>query len=93
LAVVARDIAATSAQVALAWLLTRSEAGPVIPIVGARTRAQLDENLASLSVSLDPTQKARLDDATQVDAGFPHQFLASEMMKKFLTGGDPSQLR
>jgi len=44
-------------------------------------------------VSLEPIQKARLDDATQIDAGFPHQFLASDMMKKFLIGGDPSQLR
>ena len=93
LALVAHDIGATSAQVALAWLLARREGSPVIPIVGARTRAQLDENLASLNVSLEPIQKARLDDATQIDAGFPHQFLASEVMKKFLTGGDPSQLR
>src|SRR6187551_1065254 len=93
LALVARDVGATSAQVALAWLYTRAEGGPVIPIVGARTRAQLDENLASLNVTLETSQLARLDEATQIDAGFPHQFLASEMMKKFLTGGDPSQLR
>jgi aryl-alcohol dehydrogenase-like predicted oxidoreductase len=93
LALVARDIGATSAQVALAWLLAQAPGKPVIPIVGARTRAQLDENLASLNVTLEPSQKARLDDATQIDAGFPHQFLASEMMRKFLTGGDPSQLR
>jgi aryl-alcohol dehydrogenase-like predicted oxidoreductase len=93
LALVAREIGATSAQVVLAWLLAQAQSRPVIPIVGARTRAQLDENLASLNVSLEPFQKARLDDATQIDAGFPHQFLASEMMKKFLTGGDPSQLR
>ena len=93
LALVARDIGATSAQVALAWLLAQAPGNPVIPIVGARTRAQLDENLASLNVTLEPSQKARLDDATQIDAGFPHQFLASEMMRKFLTGGDPSQLR
>jgi diketogulonate reductase-like aldo/keto reductase len=79
--------------VALAWLYTRAQGGPVIPIVGARTRAQLDENLASLNVTLEPFQRARLDDATQIDAGFPHQFLASEMMRKFLTGGDPGQLR
>jgi len=93
LALVARDVGATSAQVALAWLLARAEGGPVIPIVGARTRAQLDENLASLNVTLESAQRARLDDATQIDAGFPHQFLASEMLKKFLAGGDPAQLR
>ena len=92
LALVAQDIGATPAQVALAWLCARPE-GPVIPIVGARTRAQLDQNLASLNVTLEPLQRARLDEATQIDAGFPHQFLASEMMKKFLTGGDPAQLR
>jgi aryl-alcohol dehydrogenase-like predicted oxidoreductase len=93
LSLVARDVGATAAQVALAWLRDRPESGPVIPIIGARTRAQLDENLASLDVTLEPSQRARLDDATRIDAGFPHQFLASEMMKKFLSGGDPSQLR
>jgi aryl-alcohol dehydrogenase-like predicted oxidoreductase len=93
LALVARDVGATAAQVALAWISAHDEGGPVIPIVGARTRAQLDENLASLNVTLEPSQRARLDEATQIDAGFPHQFLASDMMKKFLTGGDPSQLR
>ena len=80
-------------RVALALQGDRPESGPVIPIIGARTRAQLDENLASLDVTLEPSQRARLDDATRIDAGFPHQFLASEMMKKFLSGGDPSQLR
>ena len=50
-------------------------------------------DLASLEVKLEPSQSARLDDATQIDPGFPHQFLASDMMKKFLSGGDPSQLR
>lgn len=93
LALVAHDIGATPAQVALAWLLAQPQSTPVIPIVGARTRAQLDENLASLNVRLEPPQMARLDDATRIDAGFPHQFLASEMMRKFLAGGDPSQLR
>ena len=93
LALVARDVGATSAQVALAWLSAQTYGDPVIPIVGARTRAQLDENLASLSVTLEPSQLRQLDEATRIDAGFPHQFLASEMMKRFLTGGDPSQLR
>jgi aryl-alcohol dehydrogenase-like predicted oxidoreductase len=90
---VASDVGATSAQVALAWLRTQGANGSVLPIIGARTRAQLDENLASLNLTLDPAQLARLEAATSVDLGFPHQFLASEMMRKFLTGGDPSQLR
>ena len=41
----------------------------MIPIVGARTRAQLDENLASLNVTLDAAQRARLDRATEIDLG------------------------
>jgi aryl-alcohol dehydrogenase-like predicted oxidoreductase len=93
LSLVARDVGASPAQVALAWLHDRTQSGRVIPIIGARTRAQLDENLASLNVTLEPAQRVRLDEATQIDAGFPHQFLASEMMRKFLSGGDPSQLR
>lgn len=89
---VARELGARPSQVALAWLKSRFEYGPVVPIVGARTRAQLDENLASLELHLDESTLQRLDAATKVELGFPHDFLRSEMMRKFLTGGDPSRL-
>jgi aryl-alcohol dehydrogenase-like predicted oxidoreductase len=47
----------------------------VAPLVGARTLAQLDDNLGVFDVTLDPAQQARLAQASEVDLGFPHETL------------------
>src|SRR6204780_4200066 len=52
------------AQVALAWL--RHRPVPVIPIIGARKLMQLQDNLASLEVSLSADQLAALDEASRI---------------------------
>ena len=70
---VARDLDLGSSVVALAWLRAR---GGVIPILGARTAQQLADNLACLEVDLPPEAMARLDHASHVARGFPHDFLA-----------------
>ena len=71
---VAAQIGATPAQVALAWLCSRP--GVVIPIVGARSGAQLAENLAAVDVVLDGEHVAHLDAATAPALGSPYEFLA-----------------
>ena len=76
----------SSSVVALAWLRAR---GGVIPILGARTAQQLADNLACLDVSLPPDALARLDEATRIALGFPHDFLASA---DFVLGGMSGQL-
>jgi aryl-alcohol dehydrogenase-like predicted oxidoreductase len=72
-ATVATDLDTTTAAVALAWV--RSRPGVVIPIVGARTEAQLKENLEALTVTLSDDHMARLDAASAIDAGFPARML------------------
>jgi aryl-alcohol dehydrogenase-like predicted oxidoreductase len=74
-----------AAQVALAWLHTRPVA--VIPIIGARRIAQLEDNLASLTLELTAGQVAALDAASEVDMGFPTDFYALEMVKGIMHGG------
>jgi aryl-alcohol dehydrogenase-like predicted oxidoreductase len=69
---VAEKIGATSAQVALAWVRRWSPA--VRPIVGARTVAQLRDNLQR--VELSDEQAARLEAATEFTLGFPGDFIA-----------------
>ena len=71
---VARELDLSSAVVALAWLRAQ---GGVIPILGARTAQQLADNLACLDAELPPAAMARLDQASHVARGFPHDFLAS----------------
>lgn len=75
----------TPAQVALAWLRYRDV--PVIPIIGARKLAQLEDNMASLTVELTPAQVSELDSATAVELGFPHEFYIMEMPRSLAHGG------
>jgi len=53
----------TSAQLALAWLYGQAQVLDVkmVPIPGTRKRTRLEENLAALSVTLTPEERATLD--------------------------------
>jgi aryl-alcohol dehydrogenase-like predicted oxidoreductase len=48
-------------QLAIAWVLAKGR--NIVPVIGARTRAQLAESLAALSARLAPADLARLEDA------------------------------
>jgi aryl-alcohol dehydrogenase-like predicted oxidoreductase len=81
---VAKEIGKTPSQVALAWTLL--DEGITSPIVGARTAAQLEENLGALEVELSHDQRARLASISAVELGFPHDFLASPFVREVVTG-------
>ena len=70
---VAEELGRTPAQVALNWV--RQGPGVIVPLIGARTREQLDDNLQCLDFELAPETKARLDEASHIELGFPHDFL------------------
>lgn len=86
---IAGDIGCTPAQVALAWLAARH--GNVIPLIGATSVAQLEENLAAADVKLDDDQLAELDKASAPSLGFPHDLLQRENVTNG-TYGDQWQL-
>lgn len=67
---IATQLDATPAQVALAWVLGRSEATSVI--IGARTEAHLEDNLNAQEVVLSGTQRDRLDRVSQPEVPYPH---------------------
>lgn len=56
---VAKEIEATAAQVALAWVMSRDV--PLVPIPGTRRIERLEENWASQEVTLPAEQLARLE--------------------------------
>ena len=57
----ATERGATPAQLAIAWVLAK---GPgIVPLVGARTRAQLEESLGALDVVLSAEEVARIEGA------------------------------
>ncbi len=63
---VADELDATPAQVALRWLMAQ-EAFTCVPIVGARTTDQLDENVGACEVSLSADQFERIENARYAD--------------------------
>jgi aryl-alcohol dehydrogenase-like predicted oxidoreductase len=71
---IAREKQTTAAAVSLAWLLAKPTVTSVI--FGARSVAQLDDNLKAADVKLSPEDVAKLDDASAFDVGYPYKFLA-----------------
>ncbi len=72
---VARELGVSASRVALAWVLRQRDRANVVPIVGARTLAQLEDNLGALAVELPQAALDRLDEASRIELGFPHDFL------------------
>jgi aryl-alcohol dehydrogenase-like predicted oxidoreductase len=74
----------SAAQVSLAWLRTRP--GVVIPLLGATKEQQLADTLGSVNVTLDEAQLARLQEASSVELGYPHDLLRHEITVTDLYG-------
>lgn len=84
---IAREIGCSSAQVALAWLM-QNPVATVVPIVGARTAAQLGDSLGSVDTLLDAATMKRLDEASAVPLPYPHDLLSSPFMKAMIHGAE-----
>jgi aryl-alcohol dehydrogenase-like predicted oxidoreductase len=82
---VASEVQQSPAQVALAWLLSRSTVTSVL--LGASKLEQLQNNLDALNTQLSPDQIRRLDDISRVEMGFPHAVLANPSIKQMIFGG------
>lgn len=82
---IAKELGRTPSQVAIAWLW--HEKAVASPILGARTVAQLEDNLGALDVVLPPEALATLERATAPELGFPHDFLASPLPRRVIFGG------
>jgi len=81
---VAEEIGHTPSQVAINWV--RQQPYLVIPILGARNKKQLLDNMGCLDFELIPEQLTRLSDASPIDLGFPHSFLGSDHVRGLIFG-------
>jgi len=82
---IATDIGKSPAQVALAWLKTRGS--NILPIIGAKTFTQLQDNLGCLDVKLSETQINSLDSVSAIEMGFPTDFYSMPMAKTLMYAG------
>jgi aryl-alcohol dehydrogenase-like predicted oxidoreductase len=63
---VAAEKGASATQLAIAWVLAKSPT--IVPVIGARTRAQLTESLGALQLTLTPADLAHIEDAVPATA-------------------------
>ena len=82
---VANELGVSASQVALAWLRYRDQ--PMIPIIGTKKLAQLQDNLASLSLNLPDEHLKRLNEASAIEPIFPNSFFANEFVRNVVHGG------
>ncbi|MFO0645358.1 MAG: aldo/keto reductase [Polyangiales bacterium] len=80
---IAAELETTPARVALSWVQNRP--GVTSTILGARTVAQLEDNLAAIDVKLRPEHAAKLDELSKPTLNFPAGFLAGA--GTFMHGG------
>jgi len=69
----AGELGRTMAQVALNWVLHAP--GVTAPILGARTVAQIEDNLGAVGWTLDTDARQRLDEASAIEVGYPYEFI------------------
>jgi aryl-alcohol dehydrogenase-like predicted oxidoreductase len=81
---IALECGRTPSQVALRWI--RQRPGVIIPLIGARRESQIRENLGCLDFDLPSEQIAELDALTQIEPGFPYDFLGGEKAEQYVNG-------
>jgi aryl-alcohol dehydrogenase-like predicted oxidoreductase len=88
LVAVAGEVGAKPGQVALAWVKAKG----VFPVVGVRTREQLDDHLGAIAIRLRTEQLRRLDEISAIALGYPHELNASPEQRAVMTGGRFEQI-
>jgi aryl-alcohol dehydrogenase-like predicted oxidoreductase len=86
----AQEIDCTPSQIALNW--ARQRPYRMIPIIGARSEKQLQDNLGCLDFELTSDQIQRLNEASPIDLGFPHSFLGSDHVRGLIFGNTFDQI-
>lgn len=92
LATIAADLGCSSAQLALAWIMRRTDAPATIPIIGARSLEQLEDNLAALDVELTCDVIERLDALAPIMPEYPQTLFASEFFQMMMYGDVKSRI-
>ncbi|WP_262271048.1 aldo/keto reductase [Microvirga yunnanensis] len=85
---VAEDLGVTPGEVAIAWVAAKG----ALPIIGPRTVAQLESNLAAADLRLTPDQIARLDQVSALPPVFPYTMLQDPATQQRSAGGQFDRL-
>lgn len=88
---IAEESGRSPSQVAINWVRQQHARAEIIPILGARSLAQLEDNLACLEWTLSEEQMQRLDAASRIEYGFPRSFTEGHA-RQFIFGQTFSQI-
>lgn len=83
---VADEIGRPAAQVAINWVRQQQHLAQIIPILGARTEAQIQSNLACLEFELSDEHMQQLSDASPIEYGFPLDFINALNVRGLIHG-------
>ena len=83
---VAAELGRPPSQVAINWVRQQDPGCVVVPIVGARSAAQLHDNLGCLDFTLTRDQLDRLAAASAFSPGFARSFLESDHVRGLVFG-------
>ena len=84
----AAETGRSAAQISLNWVRQKG----TIPIIGVSKMAQLKESLDALRWALTEEEMHALDRISEVELGFPHDFLMSRNVKKAFWGNTFDQV-
>jgi len=80
---IADEAGVSPGEIAVAWVAVKGS----LPIIGPRTLAQLESNLAAAEVALSLEQVARLDQVSAIPRGYPYTVLDDPRIRDLITGG------
>ncbi|WP_263411142.1 aldo/keto reductase [Terriglobus tenax] len=80
----AKELGVNAAQVSLAWAM--AQPGITSTILGARTVAQLDDNLAALEFTLPQEILKKLDEVSALENIHPYMFFGGELLRRINAG-------
>jgi aryl-alcohol dehydrogenase-like predicted oxidoreductase len=79
---VAAEAGVTPSEIAIAWVAAKGS----LPIIGPRSLAQLENNLAAANVTLSNEQIARLDAVSAIQPVFPYTVINDPSTREMYTG-------
>lgn len=82
---IADRLDASPAMVAIQW--TRQREQVVIPIIGARIQAQLEDSLRCVGFEIPEAEMQELNEISKITLGFPHEFLQTDGVHDVLFAG------
>jgi aryl-alcohol dehydrogenase-like predicted oxidoreductase len=89
----ADELGKSPSQVAINWIRQRPGGEGIIPLLGARKLAQIEDNLGALEWTLTDEHIARLDEVSPIELGFPTDMLSSELVSGLIHGETEGRLR